>query len=204
MDEKKIILIGATGIIGQAICKELEEDCKIIKVGRSSGDFQVDIESSESIIALYSKHKDADAVICVAARGVVFGSIETLTKQQYIDSLQSKTLGQIDLVLQGLNILGDHVSYTLTTGILNRDPIAKGTAAAMVNGAIEAFVKAASIDMPEKQRINAISPTLLKESEEKYKNIFPGYSTVEAKTVAKAYRKCVYGKNNGKIIIINS
>ena len=59
-------------------------------------------------------------------------------------------MGQVDLVLHGLSLLGPKVSYTLTTGILI-DPIAKGTAAAMVNGAVE-VARAAAIDVDGQQR----------------------------------------------------
>jgi hypothetical protein len=38
--------------------------------------------------------------------------------------------------------LNDNGSFTLTSGILNRDPIRFGSSAAMVNGAIDGFVKA--------------------------------------------------------------
>lgn len=197
---KKVIVIGASGTIGQAVCQELSRDCQIIKVSGSSGDFIVDITSTDSILALYHQYRDVDAVICTAARDVAFAPLAEMSKERYLKSLQSKQLGQIDLVLQGLKLLNDHVSYTLTTGLLNCDPIVTGTAAGMVNGAIEGFVRAAAIDMPAKQRINAVSPNLLLESVEKYRDFFPGYAPVPAATVALAYRKSVMGNQTGQII----
>lgn len=197
---KKVLVIGATGTIGQAICAELSRDCQVIKVGGSSGDYTVDIASSDSIIALYQQFKNVDAVVCAAARGVVFASLAEMTKEMYLKSMQSKQLGQIDLVIQGLKMLGNHVSFTLTTGLLNCDPIAMGSAAGMVNGAIEGFVRAAAIDMPAKQRINAVSPNLLVESVEKYRDFFPGFVPVPATTVALAYRKSVMGHQTGHVI----
>lgn len=197
---KKVLLIGATGTIGKAITAELASDCNVIKVGSSSGDVHVDIADSESIAALYKQHADADAVICAAARGVVFAPVAELTRADCEASLQSKQLGQIDVVLQGLKMLGDHVSFTLTTGILNGDPILQGAAAAMVNAAVEGFTIGAAIDMPGKQRINVVSPALLTESLEKYRNFFPGHQTVAAAAVALAYRKCVMGGLNGEVV----
>lgn len=197
---KKVLVIGATGTIGQAICDELSRDCQLIQVSSSSGDDTVDIASTHSITALYKKFHDIDAVICAAARDVVFAPLAEMTKEKYVTSIQSKQLGQIDLVIQGLKMLHDHVSFTLTTGLLNCDPIAAGSAAAMVNGAVEGFVHAAAIDMPGKQRINVVSPNLLLESVEKYRDFFPGYIPVPAATVALAYRKSVMGHQTGQVI----
>lgn len=197
---KKVLVIGASGTIGKGICAELSRDCQLIKVGSSSGDDTVDIASSDSIINLYKKYRDVDAVICAAARDVIFAPLSDMTKEKYITSMQSKQLGQIDLVVQGLKILRDHVSFTLTTGLLNCDPIVTGSAAGMVNGAVEGFVRAAAIDVPGKQRINVVSPNLLLESVEKYRDFFPGYVPVPATIVALAYRKSVMGHQTGQVI----
>jgi len=197
---KKVLVIGATGTIGQAVVAELERDCEVIEVGGSTGEYQVDIASSESIASMYKQFSDVDAVVCAAARGVVFLPLAEMTISDYRQSLESKQLGQIDLVIQGLKRLSEHVSYTLTTGLLNCDPIATGSAAGMVNGAVEGFVRAAAIDMPGKQRINVISPALLTESVEKYREFFQGYPPVPAATVALAYRKSVMGHQTGQVV----
>ena len=197
---KKILLIGASGTIGQAIYKELTTDCDIITVGYSSGDYQVDLGESSSIKNLYDRVGKVDAVVCAAARGVVFEPIEKMTRQDFITSMQSKLLGQIELVTTGLNCLEPHVSFTLTTGILNGDPIARGTAAAMVNSGVEAFAYAAALDVAKTQRINVVSPALLTESKKKYDGLFPGYDTVPAATVARAYRKLIFGRQNGHVL----
>ena len=129
-----------------------------------------------------------------------FPPIKQMQDDHYIASLQGKLLGQVDLVLHGLSLLGPKVSYTLTTGILNVDPIAKGTAAAMVNGAVEAFVRAAAIDVDGQQRVNVVSPALLEESQTQYEGFFPGYSTVPGSQVALAYRKAIFGRQNGAVL----
>ena len=196
----KILLIGATGTIGRAIHHELKEDSEIISVGNTSGDFQMDLGDSNTIAQLYQAITDVDAVVCAAARGVVFEHLIDMNREHYIQSMQSKMLGQIDLVLQGIQYLHADASFTLTTGILNVDPIAKGSAAAMANSAVEGFVKAAAIDMPNRQRINVVSPALLTESQEKLQDFFPGYTTVPGAEVALAYRKSIFGRQTGQII----
>jgi NAD(P)-dependent dehydrogenase (short-subunit alcohol dehydrogenase family) len=200
--KKKVLIIGATGTIGSAVVSELERDCDVIKVGRSSGDETVDIANSKSIAELYNKFNDVDAVVCVAARGVMFAPLAEMTIETYLQSMQSKLLGQVALVVQGIKRLGQETSFTLTTGLLNHDPIAAGTAAGMINGAIEGFVRAAAIDMPGKQRINVVSPALLSESVEKYRDFFHGYQPVPAASVALAYRKSVMGHQTGQVMRI--
>ena len=49
----KLIVIGAEGTVGSAACNELAARHEIIKVGRTSGDIQVDIEDRDSIDAMY-------------------------------------------------------------------------------------------------------------------------------------------------------
>lgn len=199
MKKKKVLVIGATGTIGKAVINELQSDCEVIAVSGSSGENTVDISSSESIAALYKKFPDVDAVVCAAARGVIFEPVAQMDRSKYLASLQGKQLGQIDLVVQGLKLLGPNVSYTLTTGLLNADPIAKGTAAAMVNAAVEGFVVAAAIDVPAKQRINVVSPALLEESVKQYEGFFEGHQPVPGATVALAYRKSIMGALTGKV-----
>lgn len=198
----QVLIIGATGTIGSGIVSELKCDCELVEIGNSSGQYQVDITSTDAIAELYKKFPDTDAVVCAAARDVVFAPLSEMSKQDYWQSLQAKQLGQIDLVLQGIKQLKPHVCFTLTTGLLNYDPIATATAAGMVNGAIEGFARAAAIDMPAQQRINVVSPGLLVESVDKYRDFFPGYVPVPAATVALAYRKSIMGKQTGQVMRI--
>ncbi|WP_316959512.1 hypothetical protein [Streptomyces sp. TRM68367] len=71
--------------------------------------------------------------------------------------------GRVDAVVSTAGTPEDqHGSCTLITGILTREPIPTGSAASMANGALEAFVRAAMENAP--QRINAVSPTVFTES----------------------------------------
>ncbi|WP_232220624.1 Rossmann-fold NAD(P)-binding domain-containing protein [Legionella tunisiensis] len=51
----KIIVIGASGIIGQAVVEELHSRHEIIKAGYKSGDIRVDITDKHSIEAMFKK-----------------------------------------------------------------------------------------------------------------------------------------------------
>jgi hypothetical protein len=94
--------------------------------------------------------------------------------------------------------VAESASFTLTTGILNRDPIVAGSSASMVNGALEGFVKGAAYEM-DGLRLNAISPGLLEESVPKFGAFFPGHVPVPGARVAKAYAKSVEGRHSGEL-----
>src|SRR3990167_10683118 len=126
----KVLLVGATGDIGKAIKQELSKDTKIITASYSKSDITVDLASSESINKMYQSIGKIDAVICAAARGVLFSLLSEMDATKYASSFQCKLLGQSDLVIQGLSYLNAQGSFTLTTGLLNVDPITQRSAAA--------------------------------------------------------------------------
>ena len=196
---KKVLVIGGTGTIGQAIVKELSRDTDLIVAGHSRGDVQVDLSSEQSIKTLFEKTGELDAVICAAARGVVFKTVEDMTVQDYHNSMQQKLLGQIAVTLESLKVLKPGGSVTLTTGLMNYDFVQNGSAAAMTNNAVEGFVQSAALDLPRNIRINVISPALLKDSAEKYADLCPGFEPVSSDKVARAYRKSVYGVQTGRV-----
>ncbi|MFD3872518.1 hypothetical protein [Streptomyces sp. NPDC058623] len=55
-----------------------------------------------------------------------------------------------------------------------REPLLTGSVASLVNRAVEAFVRAAAIGLPGRQRINAVSPTVLTEAMDAYGDTFAG------------------------------
>ena len=63
-----------------------------------------------------------------------------MTAEDYEVGLKDKLMGQVNLVLIGRDFLADGGSFTLTTGVLDHDPIRQGSSASMVNGAFNAFV----------------------------------------------------------------
>lgn len=195
----KALLIGASGTIGSAIVNELKKDTELLLASRSSKDFPVDLSDLNSIENLFKKTGKIDAIICAASRGVVFKPLVDMTIEDYLASLQQKLFGQISLVLQGLSVLNDHGSITLTTGIMNQDFVKNGSAAAMVNNAVEGFAKAAALDLPRGIRLNVVSPALLEASAEKYAAICPGFEPVSSEKVARAYRRSVYGIQSGMV-----
>ncbi|WP_338806936.1 short chain dehydrogenase [Pseudomonas chlororaphis] len=197
----KILLIGANGTIGSAVDKELSQRHEIIRIGRTSGDFQVDISDSASIRALFGQTGKFDALIC-AAGNVTFAPLGEMSEQHFALGLQDKLMGQVNLLLIGREFANDGASFTFTSGILNRDPIRSGASAALVNGAIDGFVRAAAIELPHGLRVNSVSPTVLVEAMDSYAPYFRGYKPVPGADVALAYAKSVEGLQTGQTYIV--
>jgi len=193
----KILVIGASGTVGQGIAQELRRDHQVIRVGKTQGDFQVDLTREESVKALFAQTGKVDAVIS-AAGGVHFGSLAEMSSEQFNSGLQDKLMGQVRLVLIGKAFVNPGGSFTLTTGILAQQPIRTGVNATAVNAALEGFVLAAANEL-NGLRINAVSPTVLTEALESYGPFFPGFESAPASRVALAYRRSVEGIDNGRV-----
>jgi hypothetical protein len=91
-------------------------------------------------------------------------------------------------------------SFTLTTGILADYPVVMTTSAAMVNGGVHSFVKAAALELEHGQRINVVSSGLVEDAVDKYEAYFPGHNPIPMKKVINGYVKSVEGKGSGEII----
>ncbi|CAL1517405.1 hypothetical protein MMC2321_01140 [Chitinophaga sp. MM2321] len=144
-----------------------------------------------------------DAIICTAGTGY-YGPFYGMTQEDLMPGIKGKLLGQINLVLLGKDFLSPEGSITLTTGIAAVHPARNGAAVAMINGAINSFVLAASQELKEGKRINAVSPGLVEDSKERYGEFFPGYNLVPMKKVVNAYILSVEGAVQGKILKVYS
>ena len=196
----KIILIGAGGTIGKFVRSALEEaNCQVLAVGKTTGDFQVDLDHPDSIDQLYRNTRPFDAVVCTAGH-VAFGKLGELKNEHWEQSLTSKLMGQINLVRQALPYINDGGSFTLISGIVGDEQIAGGTIAATINSAIGGFVRAAACELQRGLRINVVSPTLLTESRARYDAFFPGFITVDGIEVGLAFKKAVLGVQTGQIV----
>jgi NADP-dependent 3-hydroxy acid dehydrogenase YdfG len=194
----KIILIGGAGTLGSAVDNALKARHEIVRVGRKSGDLQVDITSLVSIEQLFSKIGEFDAVVSTAG-DVHFGPLAEFTQDKFQIGLHSKLMGQVNLVVLGLKHIRNGGSFTLTTGQINEDPISAGASGAMVNGGLEAFARSAAIELPRGLRINVVSPTVTEEAWSAFGPFFPGQKPVPASEAALGYVKSVEGMQTGKV-----
>ncbi|MDF0555430.1 SDR family oxidoreductase [Kamptonema sp. UHCC 0994] len=96
------------------------------------------------------------------------------------------------------SIISDRGSFTLTTGVLAREPIPGSAALSLVNGGLEGFVRAAALEMPRSIRINVISPPWVSETLEAMGQ--DGANGMPAAKVALAYVDSLEGERSGEII----
>ncbi|MFJ6778147.1 short chain dehydrogenase [Streptomyces yangpuensis] len=201
--KQKVVLIGANGTLGRAVHRALRErGHQVVTASRKDADVLVDITDPESVRAMYEELAErigaVDAVAC-AAGSVPWRPLTELTTADIRGGLEGKVVGQIELVRQGVAHLPAHASYTLVTGILAREPLLTGSVASLANGAVEAFVRAAAIELPGRQRVNAVSPTVFEESLDVYGDTFAGFDAVPVARAANAYVKSIEGHRTGQI-----
>jgi NAD(P)-dependent dehydrogenase (short-subunit alcohol dehydrogenase family) len=199
----RILLVGASGVLGSAVAAELGQRHEIIRAGSKSGDVRIDIADPASIEKAIAEAGDLDAVAS-AAGAVNFEALGAIAPARidvsvYGLGLANKLMGQVNLALAARDKLKDGGSITLITGILVDQPIVAGSSASMVNGALEAFVRAAAIELPRGIRINAVSPTVFEESMGAYGPFFRGFEPTPVARAALAYSRSVEGRETGKV-----
>jgi NAD(P)-dependent dehydrogenase (short-subunit alcohol dehydrogenase family) len=196
----KILIVGANGLLGSAAAAALRERHEVIEASRS-GQVQVDLTEPDSIQRMFDEVGTVDAVISCTG-SVPFKPLAELTDKDFRSGLEDKVLGQVNLVQIGAKHVADGGSFTLTSGVLAREPILTGAASSLANGALESFVMAAAAELPRRIRINAVSPTVLAEASG-YHEFFPGFSQVPADEVGRAYVKSVEGIQTGQVYALD-
>jgi NAD(P)-dependent dehydrogenase (short-subunit alcohol dehydrogenase family) len=192
----RILIIGASGHVGSAAMDVLSREHEVVGVSRSTSP-AVDLRNQDSISQLFVQLGKFDAVIS-AFGAAPFKSTSALDADDYTAAFTGKVLSQLNLVRIGRDYVNDGGSFTLITGILAREPIPTGAAAAMANGAVEAFVMAASGEMPRGIRLNAVSPTVL-EAATAYHRTFAGFEPVASEIVGQAFLRSIEGIANGRV-----
>ncbi len=194
----KIIIVGATGTMGKQLVSAFEKEHEIIKAASKAADVLVDITSTDSIENMFKRVGAFDALISTAGPTYV-GPWKKMTDKEFRKGVDGKMMGQINLVLIGQHYINHKGSFSLITGALTHDPQKGFANASVANGAVEAFVRAAAIELENEIRINAISPTVIENSPQ-YFPFFPGDIPVTMQQLEFAFRKSLFGANTGKVI----
>ncbi len=197
----KVLIIGGNGTIGKKVSEKLSEKHKVIIAGRNSGDVTVDFSEVSSIKNMFDSVGKIDAIVAIAG-DAKWDKLDNLTEEDFYIGIKSKMMGQVNVVRIGKDYLNSNGSITLSTGILADDPVDMTTSAAMVNGAINSFVKAAALELKDGKRINVVCSDLVEDSFEKYKNYFPGNTPVPMRKIVDGYVKSVEGKITGRVLRI--
>jgi len=200
---KTVILIGALGKMGQAALTGLGKH-KIITAGRSGNvDHIVDITNEQSIRDLYENVGHFDAVVNTVGY-CEYANFTEMTEAQWVTTIMSKMMGQINLVRIGQKYIAEGGSFTLISGILNVKPIPFAIADATTSGAIDTFVKCVSLELPKNIRINVVNPTVLAEAWDVYGDMMPGFEPVPSTLVGKSFERSVDGFITGEVLFVNA
>jgi NAD(P)-dependent dehydrogenase (short-subunit alcohol dehydrogenase family) len=193
----KVVVIGATGTIGQAVVQALSGRHEIVPVSHAKGELRVDLASRDSIERLFSAIGPFDALVSAAGQAA-FKPLPDLKDEDFQFSLSNKLMGQVNLVRIGSRTITEGGSFTLTSGLLAREPMPGGAAISLVNSGIEGFARAAALEKPRNIRVNVVSPPWVSETL-KAMGMDPS-GGMPAARVAKAYMRSVEGQDTGEVI----
>jgi NAD(P)-dependent dehydrogenase (short-subunit alcohol dehydrogenase family) len=193
----RVVVVGATGTIGQAVVQALSARHDIVPVSLSKSKHRVDLASRDSIKQLFVTLGPFEALISAAGQAA-FKPLQDLTDDDFQLSLTNKLMGQVNLVRLGLNQIKEGGSFTLTSGVLAREPMQGSAAVSLVNSGLEGFAKAAALEKPRNIRVNVVSPPWV--SETLTAMGMDASKGMPSAQVAKAYVHSLEAQVNGEII----
>jgi NAD(P)-dependent dehydrogenase (short-subunit alcohol dehydrogenase family) len=193
----RVILIGGSGTIGSAVGRALDPGHEVVTASRSGGQRKVDISDPASIEAMFRQAGAFDALVS-AAGSARFGPLAELKDDDFLFSLQNKLMGQVNLVRIGQRYINEDGSFTLTSGVLARQPMPGSCAISLVNAGLEGFARAAQLELGRGLRINVVSPVWVSETLQKLgRDPATGLS---AELTARAYLASVTGSMRGEVL----
>ena len=167
------------------------------EISMAGSTVRVDISDVESIRAMYREVGTVDAVIS-AAGSTRRKPLRELTDDDFAYSIAHKLMGQVNLVRYGIEHVADNGSFTLTSGVLGREPILGSEAISLVNLGLEGFARAAALELPRGLRVNVVSPPWVEETLREYR--MEGFRGLPAATVAQAYVRALTSDANGEVL----
>jgi NAD(P)-dependent dehydrogenase (short-subunit alcohol dehydrogenase family) len=196
----RIILVGGTGTIGREVARALEGNNEVVIASRSGSALQVDISDPGSVEAMFRNAGKFDALVC-AAGSARFGPLDDLEYDDFLFSFRNKLMGQVNLVSIGRTYINDNGSFTLTSGVLARQPMPGSSAVSMVNAGIEGFARAAQLELERGVRVNVVSPVWVQETLQAMGNKM--MEGTPAALIARAYVASVNGSMKGTVLDVN-
>ncbi|GLX85487.1 short chain dehydrogenase [Thalassotalea loyana] len=198
---KKVLVIGASGLLGKNIVKLLADDAEVITASLSDPNNPVDISNTDSIKSLFENVGLVDAVICTA--GIAnFADWNKAADSDWSFAISNKLMGQINIIRHAMEKVKTGGAIVLTTGILAQYPMPGSSIVSTVNAGLEAAIKTLKVELDGSVRIGAISPGWIAETlvamgmDEKQ-----GMPAIE---VAQAYIDYLNKGNHGDIVVTSS
>ncbi len=195
----KVLVIGASGTIGKAVAQLFKDKGYEVNEASRSTQPGVDFTNPAAIDEFYSQLDEVDAIVTTAG-DAAFVSLDKLTEEQIQLSLNSKLMGQINMVRKGLSKLRANGVFVITGGMLAYSPWPQTSMITMVNGGLEGFAKAAALDLTEGRRIVIVHPPWVAETAAALGMDATPWPNA-AKT-AEAYLAAIEGSKNGEPIFV--
>jgi NAD(P)-dependent dehydrogenase (short-subunit alcohol dehydrogenase family) len=193
----RVLLVGATGMLGTSIKRILEPAHEVITASRKGSDVSVDLSDKASIVAMFEQVGKVGAVVCVGG-AAKFAPLDTLADEDFSFSLANKLMGQVNLVRCATGHVDQGGSVTLTSGTLAQEPMIGSAAVSIVNAGVEGFVRAAALELQGTLRVNVVSPGWVAETLASMgKDASQG---IPADDVAKMYQRAVDGTMTGQTL----
>lgn len=194
---KRVLVIGATGLLGKAITSKFGSDIDVIQASRNSSEYAVDLANPQSLQALFDNVGIVDAIVCTA--GVAeFKPFAQTQDSDWQFGIENKMMGQINVIRYGEKYLTQEGSIVLTTGVLAQSPMPGSAIVSAVNAAVEGAIRALSLEL-EHIRINAISPGWISETLTTLG--MDASQGIPASDVAQYYIDAINTSNSGDIIV---
>lgn len=190
----KIIIVGASGVIGSKITDALSPKHEIIRVGARSGDILADYTDEQSVRNMFEQTGKFDALIAAVGGDSQFKQYSDLKDDDFRFGFERKFLGQVRLVKLGERFARDNGSFILTSGFLSHFPNEASIATGPLNAAVDAFVSNIAQLLPRNLRINVVSPAPIVEPGRERRGL------VTAEETAKLYVEAVEGNFSGKVL----
>ena len=195
----KALVVGSNGTIGKAVVELLKEKgIEVIGVSRSSNP-PLDITNHSNMETFFAKLGEVDSIIC-AAGDAAFSFLNKVTDDDIQLSVNSKLLGQVNLVRKGFNNLRPGGVFVITGGILAYSPMPQTSLISMVNIGLEGFARAVALELTEGRRIVVVHPAWVAETAAKI-GMDPA-PWPDAKRTATAYLEAIEGTNNGEPVFV--
>lgn len=190
----KIAVIGGTGIVGTGIVNLLKKDHEVIAIGKTRGDYQVDLLNPDSIRQLFETIDDIDGVISTIGNGTM-GPLLDLQVEDFQYAFNSKLIANFNLVQEATKHLNPNGFIIVTSGVASMHPVPGATTLSVACAAIEAFVRSAAIEHTNGIRINAVSPAYVKETMELFG--MDSSSGISSADTASVYKELIDSNANG-------
>ena len=197
----KVVVIGATGLIGKAVTTLLtDKGHEIIQASRNTQP-SLSLDDPASIEAFYKATGEVDAVICTAPqRGGGMGPITGFSDETIDSDTKCKLLGQVNLVRKGLANIQPGGVFILTGGMSGFTVVPKSSIGRMLNIALDKFVSGVAPELEDGRRIVIVHPAPVREAVIQLG--MDGARFPDAATTATAYLKAMDGTNTGEPVFV--